>query len=61
MRAGTRFNEDYADLDADVRTYERVYLWRPPVPGDTPADALEYFGTLATTGRKAALSGTGRS
>ena len=50
MRAGTRFNEDYADLDADVRTYERVYLWRPPVPGDTPADALEYFGTLGNDG-----------
>jgi CubicO group peptidase (beta-lactamase class C family) len=48
MRAGTRFNEDYADLDADVRTYERVYLWRPAVPGEPPgpADAPEYFGTL---------------
>ncbi|HEX9623036.1 MAG TPA: serine hydrolase [Streptosporangiaceae bacterium] len=52
MRAGTRFNEDYADLDADVRTYERVYLWRPPVPGEPPdpADALEYFGTLSNDG-----------
>lgn len=49
MRAGTKFNEDYADLDADVRTYERVYLWRPPIPG-TPADALEYFGTLGNDG-----------
>jgi CubicO group peptidase (beta-lactamase class C family) len=52
MRAGTKFNEDYADLDADVRTYERAYLWRPPVPGDRPgpADALEYFGTLHNDG-----------
>ena len=30
MRAGTAFNEEYADPEADVRTYERVYLWRPP-------------------------------
>ena len=29
MRAGTRFDENYDNLDADVRTYERVYLWRP--------------------------------
>jgi hypothetical protein len=52
MRAGTKFNEDYADLDADVRTYERVYLWRPPVAGEPPdpADATEYFGTLGNDG-----------
>ena len=29
MRAGTRFDEDYDNPEADVRTYERVYLWRP--------------------------------
>ncbi len=29
MRAGTRFNEDYEDLKAEVRVYEQVYLWRP--------------------------------
>jgi len=52
MRAGTKFNEDYADLDADVRTYERVYLWRPPVHGEPPgpADATEYFATLGNDG-----------
>jgi CubicO group peptidase (beta-lactamase class C family) len=54
MRAGTRFNEDYADLDADVRSYERVYLWRPPAReqagGPDAADALSYFGTLANDG-----------
>ncbi len=53
MRAGTRFNEDYADPAADVRTYESVYLWRPPA-GDAgqprPADALEYFATLENDG-----------
>lgn len=51
MRTGTRFNEDYDDIDSDVRTYERVYLWRPDVPAgpdepSRPADALEYFATL---------------
>ena len=46
MRAGTRFNEDYDDLDADVRLYERVYLWRPRRRRAAPADALAYFATL---------------
>ncbi len=54
MRAGTRFNEDYADLDADVRTYERVYLWRPQGSADSgepgAEDALGYFATLANDG-----------
>ena len=54
MRAGTRFNEDYADLDADVRSYERIYLWRP-ADGDYAAglaatDAITYFGTLQNDG-----------
>jgi CubicO group peptidase (beta-lactamase class C family) len=55
MRAGTRFSEDYDDPRADVRVYERVYLWRPrgghagegrPLPDD----ALAYFATLANDG-----------
>jgi len=52
MRAGTRFNEDYADLDADVRSYERVYLWRPPGGDSGPSaeDALGYFATLENDG-----------
>jgi CubicO group peptidase (beta-lactamase class C family) len=51
MRAGTRFNEDYDDLDADVRTYEQVYLWRPRDPGaPLPEDALAYFATLGNDG-----------
>jgi CubicO group peptidase (beta-lactamase class C family) len=54
MRTGTRFNEDYADLNADVRTYERVYLWRPPATdqaaGQDSADALSYVTTLQNDG-----------
>ena len=50
MRTGTRFNEDYADLDADVRAYERVYLWRPSDGKPVAADAIEYFGTLVNDG-----------
>jgi CubicO group peptidase (beta-lactamase class C family) len=55
MRAGTKFNEDYADPAADVRTYESVYLWRPPGAADghraAPADALEYIATLENDGQ----------
>ena len=56
MRTGTRFNEDYDDPDADVRAYERVYLWRPPAAASASGrqadaeDALEYFGTLRNSG-----------
>jgi len=46
MRAGTRFDENYDDPEADVRTYERVYLWRPDNGQPRPADALGYFATL---------------
>jgi CubicO group peptidase (beta-lactamase class C family) len=47
MRAGTRFDEDYENVDADVRVYEQVYLWRPRTRSDLPADATSYFATLA--------------
>jgi len=50
MRAGTRFDESYDNPEADVRTYERVYLWRPDNGDDRPADALGYFATLANDG-----------
>jgi CubicO group peptidase (beta-lactamase class C family) len=46
MRAGTRFDENYDDPDADVRAYEQVYLWRPRDGRALPADALSYFATL---------------
>jgi len=51
MRAGTAFNEDYADPEADVRTYERVYLWRPPDGRPVPEDAIAYFATLRNDGQ----------
>ena len=50
MRAGTGFDENYDDPQADVRTYERVYLWRPDTGQPRPADALGYFATLRNDG-----------
>jgi hypothetical protein len=50
MRTGTRFDESYDNLEADVRTYERVYLWRPDNGDPRPPDALSYFGTLSNDG-----------
>ena len=50
MRAGTRFDESYDNPEADVRTYERVYLWRPDDGRPRPADALGYFATLPNDG-----------
>ena len=47
---GTRFDESYDNVDADVRTYERVYLWRPDNGDPRPPDALSYFGTLSNDG-----------
>jgi CubicO group peptidase (beta-lactamase class C family) len=50
MRAGTKFSEDYEDLDADVRRYEQVYLWRPRDGSPLPPDALAYYTTLHNDG-----------
>jgi CubicO group peptidase (beta-lactamase class C family) len=50
MRAGTRFDESYDNLESDVRTYERVYLWRPDRGEPRPADALAYYATLTNDG-----------
>jgi CubicO group peptidase (beta-lactamase class C family) len=50
MRAGTRFDESYDNPESDVRTYERVYLWRPDGAEPRPADALEYYATLRNDG-----------
>jgi CubicO group peptidase (beta-lactamase class C family) len=50
MRAGTHFDESYDNLESDVRTYERVYLWRPDNDEPRPADALTYYATLDNDG-----------
>ena len=50
MRAGTRFDESYDNPESDVRTYERVYLWRPDAGRPRPPDALGYFATLQNDG-----------
>jgi CubicO group peptidase (beta-lactamase class C family) len=50
MRAGTHFDESYDNPESDVRTYERVYLWRPDGPELRPADALAYYATLHNDG-----------
>jgi CubicO group peptidase (beta-lactamase class C family) len=50
MRAGTRFNEDYASLEADVRVYEQIYQWRPRKNADLPVDITAYFPTLLNQG-----------
>jgi CubicO group peptidase (beta-lactamase class C family) len=46
MRAGTRFDEDYANLEADVRVYEQIYLWRPRTNRGLPDDITAYYATL---------------
>lgn len=50
MRAGTRFNEDYDNLKADVRLYEQIYLWRPRTALRLPETITDYFGTLKNQG-----------
>src|SRR5579872_835782 len=46
MRTGTRFNEDYGNIDADISDCEQVYGWRPRIDPTLPRDALSYFATL---------------
>ena len=50
MRAGTRFNEDYEDLAADVRIYEQIYQWRLRTRRSLPDDITAYFPTLRNQG-----------
>jgi len=50
MRAGIRFSEDYDDPEAEISVSDRVYLWRPVDSKPYPADAIEYFLTLAKDG-----------
>jgi CubicO group peptidase (beta-lactamase class C family) len=50
MRAGTKFNEDYTDLTAEVRVYEQIYLWRNRTDPTLPLDMTAYFPTLVNQG-----------
>jgi hypothetical protein len=51
MRAGVEFDENYDNLDADVRVYEQIYQLRPRVNRELPRDALAYFATLLGDGK----------
>ena len=50
MRAGIRFREDYDDPEAEIALSDQVYGWRPGDGSLRPADAHEYFATLAGDG-----------
>jgi CubicO group peptidase (beta-lactamase class C family) len=50
MRAGTRFDENYENVKAEVRSCEKVYLWRPDDGEPRAEDALAYFATLENDG-----------
>lgn len=51
MRAGTRFDEDYDNLEADVRIYEEIYKWRPPSDRELPDEITAYYATLINDGQ----------
>ena len=62
MRTGTRFDETYANLDADVRVYEQIYLWRPrTTPGPADRRARLHGRAAQQRARTAARSTTARS
>ena len=44
MSTGTRFSEEYADPESDVRRYEGAAGWRPA----SPEDDLDLFGYMLT-------------
>jgi CubicO group peptidase (beta-lactamase class C family) len=50
MRAGVRFSEDYADLDADCRVYEQIAGHRPHTAPGLPQSLYDYMPTLAPRG-----------
>src|SRR5215470_8591206 len=49
--AGTSFEGATVQHLLDVRTYERVYLWRPAGGHPVPEDAIAYFATLRNDGQ----------
>jgi len=50
MRAGTRFDEDYTNLAADVRIYEQVAMWRPRSRRNLPPHLYAYMPMLKNKG-----------
>jgi CubicO group peptidase (beta-lactamase class C family) len=50
LRAGIRFRENYDDPEGELAVADRVYGWRPGDGKPRPADAHEYFATLAAEG-----------
>ena len=50
MRAGTRFSEEYEDLDADIRISEQVAGWRPRTRDALPPDLYAYMAGLKNQG-----------
>ena len=46
MRTGTRFNEDYEDPTAEVRVYETVIGWAPPLEPMAASGLYEYIAQL---------------
>jgi CubicO group peptidase (beta-lactamase class C family) len=50
MRAGTRFNEEYDDLHADVRVFEQVAQWRPRTNRRLPEHLTAYYPALHNQG-----------
>ena len=51
MRAGTKWTEDYEDVEADVRIYEQVYNFSPRSHPELPTDAYGYMAGLRENAR----------
>ena len=50
MRSGVDFNEDYTDLNAEVRIIEEAMGWRPPSGRQVPPSMYTYLTTLGGAG-----------
>jgi hypothetical protein len=50
MRSGVQFNEDYQDLNAEVRVMEQAMGWRPASRLDVPGSMYAYLTGLQRAG-----------
>ena len=50
MRSGVEFNEDYTDLNAEVRVMEEAMGWRPASHRKLPSSMYGYLATLGRAG-----------